>query len=216
VVSLIILLFFVNEAVGLKKQRHLFENAKQVVNRRFIFLLVVLGVFLVGAYNFSFILLRASSLGVPDGQIPLVYVVINAFSVVAAFPCGLLADRVGKVPVLLLSNLAFIATSAAGILLVGGWVYGFVIACLFGVYLGASDTVQRAIVPDFTSTELKGTGYAFYYLLVGLASLVANSVFGYLWTVMNSSAAFEYSVATSIVGTLALVVFMVASKSSPR
>jgi len=215
-VSLIILLFFVNEAVGLKKQRHLFENAKQVLNRRFIFLLVVLGAFLVGAYNFSFILLLASSLGVPDGQIPLVYVVINALSVVAAFPCGVLADRIGKVPVLLFSNLALIATSAAGILLVGGWVYGFVIACLFGIYLGASDTVQRAIIPDFTSTELKGTGYAIYYLLVGLTSLVANSIFGYLWTIMNSSVAFEYSVATSIVGTLALVVFMLASKSSPH
>ena len=215
-VSLIILLFFVNEAVGLKKQRHLFENARQVLNRRFIFLLVVLGAFLVGAYNFSFILLNASSLGVPNGQVPLVYVVINALSVVAAFPCGMLADRIGKVPVLVLSNLAFIATSAAGILLVGGWLDGFAIACLFGIYLGISDTVQRAIIPDYTSAELKGTGYAIYYLLVGITSLVANSIFGYLWTIMNSSVAFEYSVATSIVGTLALVVFMLASKSSPN
>jgi MFS family permease len=215
IVSLLILLFFVNETVGLKKQRRLFENARQVLNRRFILLLTVLCVFLVGAYNFSFILLRASSLGVSDGQIPLVYVVINAISVVVAFPCGMLADRIGKIPVLLLSYVAFIATSVGGILLVGSWLCGFAIAFLFGIYFGASDTVQRAIIPDFTKSELKGTGYAFYYLLVGVSSLLANSIFGYLWTVTSSSAAFEYSVVTSTAGALALVVFLIIAKPIP-
>ena len=212
IVSLLILVFFVSETVGLKKQTHLFESANQVLNRRFVLLLMVLGVFLVGSYNFSFILLRASSLGVPDGQVPLVYVVINGVSVVVAFPCGMLADRIGKIPVLALSYIAFIVTSAAGILLVGNWLFGFAIACLFGIYLGASDTVQRAIVPDFTKSELKGTGYAFYYLLVGVTSLVANSIFGYLWTVTGYSAAFKFSLATSALGTIVLVVFYAMSR----
>jgi len=214
VVSLLILVFFVEEAVGLKKQTHLFENARQVLDRRFVFFLAVLGVFLVGAYNFSFILLRASSLGVPDGQIPLVYVVINAISVAVAFPCGMLADRVGKMPVLGLSYLAFIGTSVAGILLVGSWVYGFAVGCLFGTYLGISDTVQRAIIPDFTKSELKGTAYAFYYLLVGASSFLANSVFGYLWTSTSSSAAFQYSIVTSTVGVVALVFLLVMTSPS--
>ena len=209
VVSLLILVFFVKEAVGLKKQTHLFANARQVLDRRFIFLLAVLGVFLLGAYNFSFILLRASSVGVAEGEIPLVYVVINAISVVVAFPFGLLADRIGKIPVLGLSYAAFIATSAAGIMFGGNWLYGFVIGGLFGVYLGISDPVQRSIIPDFTRSELKGTGYAFYYLLVGLTSLFANSIFGYLWTAMSSTIAFEYSVATSTAGVAALLLFMV-------
>jgi len=216
VVSLLILVFFVKEAVGLKKQTHLFENARQVLDRRFICLLAVLGVFLLGAYNFSFILLRASSVGVAEGEIPLVYVVINAISVVVAFPFGLLADRIGKIPVLGLSYAAFIATSAAGIMLVGNWLYGFVIGGLFGVYLGISDPVQRSIIPDFTRSELKGTGYAFYYLLVGLTSLFANSIFGYLWTAMSSSIAFEYSVATSTAGAAALLLFIGVRTNRPR
>ena len=214
VVSLLILLFFVKEAVGLKKQTHLFENARQVLDKRFISYLAALAVFLVGAYNFSFILLNASSLGVSTGEVPLVYVVINAISVAAAFPCGVLADRIGKLPVLGFSYIAFIATSAAGIFLVGSWVYGFAIGAMFGVYFGISDSVQRAIVPDFTLTGLKGTAYAFYYLLVGLTSFVANAVFGYLWTYASSGAAFEYSVVTSTVGLLALVFLML--KTKPR
>jgi MFS family permease len=215
VVSMLILLFFVKEAVGLKKQTHLFENARQVLDKRFISYLGVLAIFLLGAYNFSFVLLDASSLGVPTGQVPLVYVVINAISVAAAFPCGVLADRIGKLPVLALSYIAFIATSAAGIFLVGNWVYGFAIGCMFGVYLGISDSVQRAIIPDFTLSRLKGTAYAFYYLLVGLTSFVANAVFGYLWTFANSGIAFEFSVLTSAVGLFALVFLILKTKPRP-
>jgi MFS family permease len=184
------------------------------LDRRFLSYLGVLAVFLLGAYNFSFILLRASSLGVPNGQIPLVYVVINAISVVAAFPCGMLADRIGKLPVLGLSYMAFIATSAAGMLLIGSWFDGFAIGCLFGIYFGISDSVQRAIVPDFALSGLKGTAYAFYYLMVGLTSFVANWVFGYLWTMTSFLAAFEYSVVTSTLGLLALVFLILKTRSN--
>ena len=210
IVSLIVLLFFVTETVGLKKQRHFFENASAVLNRRFVYLLAALSIFSIGAYNFSFILLRASSLGIPDGQIPLVYVTINALSVVAAFPSGILADKVGKIPVILLSYFIFIVTSVTGIMLVGNWSYGFVIASVFGLYLGISDPVQRAIIPDFTKTELKGTAYAIYYLTAGVCSLLANSIFGYLWTIATSSVAFQYALATSAVGGIALILFLIA------
>jgi MFS family permease len=214
IISLIILLFFVAETVGLKKQRHFFENASAVLNRRFIYLLAALGIFSVGAYNFSFVLLRASSMGIPDGQIPLVYVTINALSVVAAFPSGILADKIGKIPVLFMSYLAFLVTSVTGILLVGNWSYGFIIASVFGIYLGISDTVQRAIIPDFTTNELKGTAYAFYYILVGASSFAANSIFGYLWTAISSSVAFEFTLVTSAAGAVALVFLFVVIRSS--
>jgi MFS family permease len=211
IVSLIILLFFVTETVGLTKQRHFFENASQVLNRRFILLLAVLGVFSVGAYNFSFILLKASALGIPDAQISLVYVTINASTVIFAYYFGILADRIGKLQVLLLSYVAFFATSVIGIILVGNWIYAYVIALVFGVYLGISDTVQRAAVPDFARPELKGTAYALYYVLIGTTAFIANSVFGYLWTVQNSSSAFEYTMATTLAGAVALIVFLVYS-----
>jgi MFS family permease len=213
-ISLIILLFFVREAVGLKKQGHLFESAKVVLTRKFAFLLVALTIFSVGAYNFSFILLRASSLGVSDAEIPLVYVVINAVTVVVALGCGILADKVGKLAVLLLSFVAFAVTSAAGILLIGAWVYGFIIAFLFGIYLGASDTVQRAMIPDFTKPEFKGTAYAFYYVLVGLGSFAANSIFGYLWTSINYSVAFQFSLVVSAASMVALLIFMAVYRSN--
>jgi MFS family permease len=207
VVSLLILVFFVKETTGLVEQRRLFANAAEVLNLRFIVLLTVLGIFSVGAYNFSFMLLLASSLGVSEGMIPLVYATLNFATVVLGFPSGLLADRVGKIPVLCLAYAAFFATSVTGIVLVGNSLYAYLIAFLFGAYLGISDTVQRAVIPDFTRNELKGTAYAFYYLLIGFSSLAANTIFGYLWTSASSSAAFTYSIVTSVAGFAALTLF---------
>lgn len=212
VVSLLILVFFVKESVGLTEQRHMFANATEVLNRRFIILLAVLGFFAVGAYNFSFILLKASVLGVPEAQIPIVYVTLNFATVVFGIPSGILADRIGKLPVLCLSYVAFLATSVTGIVLVGNLWYAYPIAFLFGTYLGISDTVQRAVIPDYTKKELKGTAYAFYYILIGVGSLAANSIFGFLWTSMSSSTAFEYSIVTSMVGAAALLIFLAISR----
>ena len=211
-ISLLILIFFVKETVGLTEQRHMFANAAEVLNRHFIVLLAVLGIFTLGAYNFSFILLRASYLGASKAEIPLVYATLNVATIVLGLPSGMLADRIGKIPVLCLSYVAFLVTSVTGIVLVDNSLYAYLIAFLFGAYLGISDTVQRAIIPDFVKKELKGTAYASYYIVIGVSSLAANSIFGSLWTNVSSSIAFVYSIATSVAGVAAIMLFLVVSR----
>jgi len=63
----------------------MFANAAEVLNHHFIVLLAVLGIFALGAYNFSFILLRASYLGASKAEIPLVYATLNVATVVLVF-----------------------------------------------------------------------------------------------------------------------------------
>jgi MFS family permease len=214
VISLIILVFFVADSCARPKKWNLIENARAVLTRDFALLLVVLGIFTVGAYNFSFILLEARSLGVGAGNIPLVYTLLNFATVIIGFPAGILADRVGKLPVLGISFVVFMGTSLAGILLSGYWGFGFLIAVFYGGYLSISDTVQRAMIPDYTRPELKGTAYALYYTLIGVGSLIANSVFGALWTTLGSGMAFQFSIATSAVAVVALILFAVLHQRS--
>jgi len=208
-ISLIILIFFVSDSRGLVKQRRLYENAKDVLhNREFVLLLVTLGVFSAGAYNFSFILLEAGRLGVQTNYIPLVYAFLNLATVIVGFPAGVLADRMGKLPMLGLGYLVFMLASISGIFLTPNVPSGFLIAFVFGGYMAISDTVQRATIPDFTKTELKGTAYALYYTIIGFCAFAANSVFGAFWTLRGPATAFEFSVVTSILGVVALVLFM--------
>lgn len=206
-IALLILLFFVYDTRGSVRQRSVFENARDVMNREFTLLLVVLGIFAIGAYNFSFILLKAGSLGVPESQIPLVYASLNVATVMVGLPAGMLADKAGKVPVLGLSYIIFLATSVGGLLLIGNPLYAFLMALLFGSYLGIAETVQRAIIPDFTRPGLKGTAYALYYTLIGIGSMVANSTFGVLWSNISPTAAFQYTILTTTAGVAALIMF---------
>ena len=206
--ALIILVFFVRDSRGPVGQRSPFQNMRTVLNRDFVFLLAFLGIFALGAYNFSFILLKAGLLGISENDIPLVYAVLNVATVILGLPAGILADKVGKLPMLCLSYIFFLVTSAAGSFLAGNAVYGFMLAFLFGSYLAISETVQRALIPDFTRPQLKGTGYAFYYTLIGVCSFLANSIFGFLWTNLGSQAAFQFSAGTATAGIIGLLTFM--------
>jgi MFS family permease len=208
VAGLIILVFFVKDTRATTERKTVFQNARAVLSRQFIFLLVALGIFAIGAYNFSFILLEAGSLGITENDIPLVYATLNVATVILGIPAGMLADRIGKIQVLCVGYAVFLGTSVMGFLVTGYWLYAFLIAFLFGSYLSISETVQRALIPDLTKPELKGTAYAIYYTLIGSCSLAANSIFGSLWTSVGRSAAFQYSVVTSIVGIAALLTFM--------
>ncbi len=206
--ALVVLLLFVKDIKGAGGGMRLAQGIRRVMSRHFIYLLGVLGLFAVGAFNFSFILVKASDLGVPSNQVPLVYAVINLGTVIVGLPAGFLADKFGKEKTLMLSFLAFLAMTMAGLSLTSNPLYAFPLGLLFGFYLGMSETVQRALIPAHADKELKGTAYGIYYFVIAACSLVANFAFGALWDTWGPSAAFGYSLITTIVAIVALLIFL--------
>jgi MFS family permease len=207
--SLAVLLFFVRDRRGVGTSTNVLANAKTVLTRKFSAFLAVMAIFALGAYNFSFVLVKAGSLGIDSAVIPLVYATLNIATVATGLPAGILADRYGREKLLMVGFGIFFASSLAGLLVGQGAWLAFPIAFIFGAYTGFSDTLQRALVPSFVAKDLKGTAYAVYYLVIAVCSLVANLVFGTLWDQVSMSAAFIYSLTMSflaIVGMLALVI----------
>ena len=208
--ALIVLAFFVRDRRGPSAPMNVFKNASTVLTREFGLFLIVMGIFALGAYNFSFVLVKAGTLGVEERMLPLVYAALNVATVVTALPSGVLADRFGREKILAVGFGVFFAASVAGLMATEGALWAFPIAFIYGSYLGMSETLQRALVPSFVSNELKGTGYAVYYLVIGVCSLVANLVFGTLWDQFSMSAAFTYSLVTSSVAIVGMLAFIVA------
>jgi len=210
-ISLLVLAFFVRD----RRRRGtstttLFKNTRTVLTRRFSIYLIVMGVFALGAYNYSFVLVKAGSLGVQTGIIPLVYVTLNIATVVIGYPSGILADRYGREKLLIGGFGIFLVSSLVGFWSTQGVLVAFLIAFVYGMYFGISDPLQRALVPSFVSSELRGTAYAVYYLIVGVGSLIANLVFGFLWDRVSVSAAFEYSLILCFVAMVGLMAFIIA------
>ena len=214
-IALLILVFFVKE-VALKRSTTstrttmLSTNIHHVIkdNRPFVLLLIITAIFGIGAFNFSFILLRASDLGIADALIPLVYVTINIAHTVIGIPAGFLADKVGKEKVLIVGYSLFAISTALMVLISGNALYTYMLAAIFGLYLGISETVQRAVVPRYVISELRGTAYGLYYVVLGISFFAANVVFGFLWDNYSLYIAVYYSMIVTIAAILGMLIFI--------
>ncbi len=210
-IALVILLTLVKERVGKPagKEKVLIE-VETVLKGRFSLLLLVVVLFSIGAFNFSFILLRAKDAGVPESLIPLVYAVLNMAHAIIAIPAGLLSDKIGKEPVLIMGYGIFFTSALLLSAPFGGPVYAFFVALVYGAYVGIVETVQRALVPGYAPSDLRGTAYGIYYLTVGLSFLLANTIIGYMWETLGSSVAFTYSAITAGTAIIGMVAFIKA------
>jgi len=210
-IAVLVLVFFVKEIVVKKKERMpFFGNIVALTrgNRPLLLLLIITGIFSLGAFNFSFVLIRASDLGVQESMIPLVYAAINISHTAIGIPSGIAADRIGKEKMLVIGFGIFLASSVLMISMSGNALYAYLLAAVFGLYAGVSETVQRAVIPRYVASELRGTAFGLYYLVVGVCFFVSNVLFGFLWDVYGLSAAVTYSSIVSVIAISAMLVFI--------
>jgi MFS family permease len=180
-IAVLILVLFVKEVVVKKSsatRTSIFSNINRVIrdNRPFVFLLIIAGIFGIGAFNFAFILLRASDLGIAENLIPLIYATLNVAHAAIGMPSGILADKVGKEKMLIIGYCVFAISTILMLVLSGNILYAYILAAIFGLYLGISETVQRAVIPRYVSSELRGTAYGLYNVVAGTTFFVANVV----------------------------------------
>ncbi len=181
-IALLVIVFGVKEIVASETHEfHFLAGLKDVLRGRFLVLLLVVSVFSLGAFNFSFILLNAKEMGVGDALIPIVYAVVNVTHTVIAIPAGRLSDKIGKEKVLLMGYLAFAVSVVLLAVAPSSVPSAYLIAAVFGVYMGIVETIQRAMIPGYVDSSLRGTAYGVYYLVVGACFLFANSIVGTLW-----------------------------------
>ncbi len=211
VIAVIILVFFVKE-VAIKKLSNttIFENISGIFkgNKSFVIHLIVTEIFSLGAFNFSFILLKGSDLGIDQSLIPIVYAIINVAHTIIGIPAGIFADRIGKERMLLVGYSIFAVSTVLMAFSTNNSLYAFVLAAVFGLYLGISETVQRAVIPKYVSPELRGTAYGLYNLVSGVCFFVSNIAFGFLWDVYGVNLAALYSLCLSSIAITGMAIFI--------
>lgn len=205
IIAIIILVFFVKEVIGKGTTEEMQKNFLYLLkqNRPFTILLLLTGIFGLGAYNYSFILLNSSDVGVIESSIPLVYATINITHTAVSIPSGIIADRIGKEKVLILGYGILLISSFLMLILSGNFLYAFVIALIYGIYVGITETVQRAVLPKYVDSNLRGTAYGLYSLIIGVGFFIGNILFGYLWDAYSLDVSISFSsifVASAMIG----------------
>jgi len=207
--ALFTLLLFVQERATVSRRGFkLLAGIRETFKGDFLILLLIVGTFSLGAFNYSFVLLNASEAGVDYRIIPVFYALINLSHTLIAIPSGVLSDRIGKEKVLIIGYLTFLAASLSLLFFPRYYYVAFLIAVIFGAYDGIANTVTRALIPEYAENALRGTAYGLYYLVIGICFLIANITVGALWQSFGPSTAAAYSAilaATSIVGMILFV-----------
>ena len=164
--------------------------------------IAIASLFSFADFSYAFLLLRA---GQTNGTTVVIflYVLYNIVYATHAFPAGILSDRVGRKPVVLIGYVAFIGM--ASLLVFSDALFVLVIAfILYGLEYGMAEGTQRALVADFAPPDIKATVLGAYHTSVGVVKLASGLVAGFLWVAVAPTATFAFGAVTATVAAVAL------------
>lgn len=151
----------------------------------------------------TFLILRAKNLGLSDTQSIMAYLLFNLVYALSAYPLGVLSDRVGRWRMVL-----------------GGWtLYGFVylgvaradmgdvwwLFALYGLFMGLTDGVGRALIRDQIPEDRKGTAMGVFHMGVGFMALAGSLAAGLCWDFIGPAAPFVLGGAAAFLAVLVAV-----------
>lgn len=165
----------------------------------------------------TFLLLRARGLGLSDSMVILAYALYNVTFTVMAYPAGAISDRLGRYRVLGLGWLIYAAAYAGFAMTSDGWGWPalFGLFALYGLYIGFTQGVSKALVADHSPKALKGTAMGVYYFVTGFATLGASLLTGVLWDVYSPAVAFNTCAVLAVVSALAIPVTSLGFRARP-
>ncbi len=165
--------------------------------------LVIIFFFTLGNASDAFLLLRLTDIGIAAVWIPLLWSALHVVKVISSMIGGDLSDRFGRRTLIALGWIVYALVYAA---------FGFVetpalviaVFLSYGLYFGLTEGVEKAWVADLTPVSSRGTAFGYYNAVLGIGSLIASLLFGFIWTRVSPQAAFLTGSAIAVGATLLL------------
>jgi len=168
-------------------------------------LVVAIGAVLTLArFSEAFLILRASEAGLVMAFAPVVLVVMNLVYALAAWPLGVLSDRVGRRGLLLGGFAVLIGADAVLAFAPGLWAVLAGVA-LWGLHMGLTQGALSAEVAARAPQALRATAFGVFNLVSGAALLAANALAGAMWAGFGAAAAFGAGAGFACLGLLGML-----------
>jgi len=140
-------------------------------------------------------------------QIIGLWVALHLSKIAFSLPGGMLSDRLGRKPVLVMGWSVYALVYLGMALVKQSWLF-LALILAYGIYYGFTEGVEKALVADLVPTERRGTAYGIYHGAVGLATLPASLVFGVFWAALGPSIAFGIGAGLAGLATAMLVALL--------
>ncbi|MFH0855892.1 MAG: MFS transporter [Candidatus Omnitrophota bacterium] len=163
----------------------------RALDKRLKLFLVFTFIFTLGNSSNQFLLLRAQSLGNPLSTVILLYLFYNLSYAAVAYPASRLSDKIGRKK-LLVSGYLFYALVYFGLAVNKSPYNCWFLFCIYGLYTGFTEGVEKALVADMAPAELRATVIGFHAMLIGIGLLPASLLAGLLWKFIGPQAAFYF------------------------
>jgi MFS family permease len=173
---------------------------------------LVTGLLFLALFNSAdiFLILKTKELTGSDELAIGAYIVYNLIFAMAAYPFGMLADRIGIRKVFLGGLFLFIIVY----LLMGITSNIFLIFSafiLYGIYAAATEGITKAWITNMAHTSNTATAIGFYTSCESICTLFASILAGFLWTEFNSSLTFFVTAAAAIIVFLYFIFYRIKS-----
>lgn len=174
------------------------------------------GIFGVGDFSHSLLILAATTLLTPSmgvvkaAQVAgLLYVWRNVVQVLVSYPVGVMADRIGHVPVLIagymLGTLTAVLTALAfwervdSVVLLAG------IFFVAGLYVAVEEALESTVTAEMVQADTLGMSYGALGTVNGTAKFISSATVGVVWTAVSPVLSFGLAALLMAAGTLALL-----------
>ena len=161
-------------------------------------------IFTLARFSEAFLVLRAQSIGLPIMLVPAIMIVMNIVYAIAAYPAGMLSDRVDRLIVLII-GLGLLIAADLFLALSPGLAGVMVGVVLWGLHMGFTQGLLATLIADAAPADLRGTAYGMFNLLGGVAMLAASVIAGALWDASGPEGTFLGGAAFAAVALVGLL-----------
>jgi len=174
--------------------------------------MAVIFIFMLGNASDAFLLLRLTDLGIAVFWIPLLWSALHIVKSLSSVGGGVLSDRLGRRALIGLGWIVYAAVYF-GFAIFDTAITVVSVFLSYGLFFGLTEGVEKAWIADLTPAARRGTAFGIYNGLIGVGSLIASVLFGYVWTRVSPQAAFTTGAAFAL-GATALLYFLFPSDRS--
>lgn len=152
-------------------------------------LIVALLVFALFNSSDVFLLLKVKEAGYSDMTVIGVYIFYNLVYAAAAYPMGMMADKIGMKTVFI-GGLILFAIVYAGMGIATSNTLFISLFILYGVYSAATEGIAKAWISNLIDKRETATAIGTYTAFQSICTLIASSLAGIIWYTFGASALF--------------------------